>query len=910
MADQIDILWILLSAFLVFIMQAGFAFLESGLTRSKNSINVAIKNLTDLGVSILCYWAFGFALMFGASSAGFFGASGFLLSTGGVVWIGAFFIFQAMFCSTAATIVSGAVAERMRFASYIVSTILLATVIYPILGHWVWGGALSGEVSGWLGRLGFVDFAGSTVVHSTGGWLALAVLLIIGPRTGRFGSDGRPRAIPASSIPAAVVGVLLLWFGWFGFNGGSTFALSSDVPQILINTALAAAAGMVGTLAMGWPIYRIPDVTLVLNGALAGLVAITAPAPFVTEAQAVAIGAIGGAVMLLSVFGMERLKIDDAVGAIPVHLVAGVWGTLAVALFGNLDLLGTGLTRIQQLGVQALGTAAAGLWAFGVSIVVLYLINRVMPLRVTPEQETSGLNVAEHGASTELYDLFSVMETQKTTGDLSLRVPEEPFTEVGQIARAYNQVLGSLEENLVARTDYQQILDNVSDGLLLVDRDLVIGPSYSKALESILGVNDIQGRSIIDVLSPMVAAKTRDAAREFLDLMFSPKVDYRTVLKVNPLKQVEVFHTAGGSDLENRYLQFAVQRVLNVDRQVHRLMILIRDVTEQVQLSEEVEAERLRSRGEMELFYRILHVEPPMLREFLETCDTHLSVVNRTLEAEEGAMRDRLVRMQERLHSLKGDATLLNLDFIAEKAHAFEDRIASLMTRGDEVSSENFLALAIELSELQTIIAKTRELTKRIFEFQSAFTQDNVSVENTDSSGVLLAVQQIVERTARDLGKKIQIITSDFDADRIPRAHVEPVRQALVQLARNAVVHGIETPERREENGKPATGTIRIATDTGMDGLTISFRDDGQGFDIPLLRAKIRVPDTTSDVDVIREVNANNVSSMDAADLHAGRGAGLSFVRRLMREVGGKLGITFRPGEYSEFRLTFVRETV
>ncbi len=441
----LDLTWIILCAGIVFLMQAGFLCLESGLTRSKNSINVAAKNVTDLGVSAFCYWLFGFGLMFGASWGGWVGTTHFCTRLEqGEAWLAAFFLFQLMFCGTATTIFSGAVAERMRFRGYVVAAAVLSGLIYPVFGHWAWGADYLGN-PGWLAQQGFVDFAGSTVVHSVGGWVALAAVLVIGPRSGRFPEKGPPRAIPGHNLPVACLGALLLWLGWFGFNGGSTLAMNDQVPLILANTMLAAVAGLMTALGWGWITSGKPAVPSLINGSLAGLVAITAGCHAVGTGDSVLIGAIGAATTLVAERLLERLRIDDVVGAFPVHTVAGLWGTVAVGLWGDLDQLGTGLGRSEQVVAQLLGMGVCAVWSFGGAYLVLLLLNRLTPLRVSPEVEHVGLNVAEHGATTEILDLFQAMERQARSGDLSLRVPVEPFTEVGQLAERYNRVMDSLE---------------------------------------------------------------------------------------------------------------------------------------------------------------------------------------------------------------------------------------------------------------------------------------------------------------------------------------------------------------------------------------------------------------------------------------------------------------------------------
>lgn len=442
METDFDRLWVLISALLVFQMQAGFMGLEAGMTRSKNSMNIAIKNIADFGISISCFWLIGASLMFGTTQGGWFSLE--IITTTSLPSI--FFIFQAMFCGTAATIVSGAVAERLKFGGYLMISAFVSLLIYPLFGHWSWNGLGTGEHYGWLGQLGFVDFAGSTVVHSIGGWVALAIVLIIGARKGRF--DGQQsRHFNASNLPFSVLGALLLWFGWFGFNGGSTLAFNETVPIVLENTLLAGVFGMVAALLFGWAWKSTPDIIFVINGTLGGLVAITANAFAVSAHQAAIIGMIGGIVVVVVEHWLETFKIDDVVGAIPVHLGAGIWGSLAVAVFGDLEILNTGLSRPEQLMVQILGIVAAGLLAFGATYSVFWLINRFFyPLRVSEFAEEVGLDVSEHKATTKLHELFDIMRYQAQTQDFTVRVPQDPFTELGQIGIMYNNVIFELEK--------------------------------------------------------------------------------------------------------------------------------------------------------------------------------------------------------------------------------------------------------------------------------------------------------------------------------------------------------------------------------------------------------------------------------------------------------------------------------
>ncbi|MEM8605117.1 MAG: ammonium transporter, partial [Cyanobacteria bacterium P01_H01_bin.121] len=404
MSVNLDVIWVILCAILVSTMQAGFCCLESGLVRAKNSINVAIKNLVDFCISSSIFWLIGFRWMFGASTNGLIGLQIMPVLT----WQPddyAFFLFQLTFCGTAATIVSGAVAERMSFSGYFIVTVILSLLIYPITGHWVWGGLQSESGSGWLEQLGFHDFAGSTVVHSVGGYMALAAILILGPRLGRF--KPTPRVIDGNNLPIAVLGVFLLWVGWFGFNGGSTLAFTDQVPRILVNTAQGGAAGGMAALLTTWVLHRRPQVPLIMNGVIGGLVAITAGCDLMVPLGAICAGGIGGLICTLATRVLSYYHIDDAVGVVPAHLICGVWGTVAVALFVNPELLVHDSTVWQRLGVQLLGVLVIGLYSFGVSYGLLWGINLLHPLRVTSEQEQVGLNISEHGATNSIHTLLT-----------------------------------------------------------------------------------------------------------------------------------------------------------------------------------------------------------------------------------------------------------------------------------------------------------------------------------------------------------------------------------------------------------------------------------------------------------------------------------------------------------------------
>lgn len=471
----VDLLWVLVASTLVMSMQTGFCMLEAGLVRSKNTINVAIKNLLDFCIAGILFWAFGFALMFGASAAGWIGVSGWLFATWPDPHSVAFFIFQMMFCATSATIVSGAVAERMSFSGYLWMTAIVSSTVYPVCGHWIW------NPDGWLLRLGFVDFAGSTAVHSVGGWLSLAAVLILGPRLGRFASNV-PLA-SSHSLGTATFGVLILFVAWLGFNGGSRLALTNDVPLIFLNTVLAGCAGALSGLFSAWKVKGLPDLPDTLNGTLAGLVSITASCHAVAPASAVLIGAVGGIVCFLATIALEKVRIDDVVGATAAHGGGGVWGTLAVAFFGQPEKLGTGLGFGAQLGVQVLGVVVIAVWAFGGGWILLKLVNRFVPLRVGPEHERVGLNVAEHGASTEIIDLLSEMGRHRERGEFTQALKAEPFTEVGQIANEYNQVIARVAAEMEQREGIATRLRFEREATDVVNRKILSSIEYAQRIQ-------------------------------------------------------------------------------------------------------------------------------------------------------------------------------------------------------------------------------------------------------------------------------------------------------------------------------------------------------------------------------------------------------------------------------------------
>lgn len=383
-----DIVWVAVSAALVFFMQAGFALLEGGCSRAKNSTNVILKNFADLCFGVLGFWLLGYGLMFGTNLTGWFGSDHFLpdSSPGNEA---VFFVFQAMFAATAATIVAGSVAERMRFWPYLIASFVITALIYPVSGSWVWGSFYEG--SGWLAQRGFVDFAGSTVVHSVGAWCALAGVILLGPRLGRFAKDGSPRTIPGHNLPMVSLGVFILWLGWFGFNGGSTLAASQDVGTVLMNTQIAAVLGVIGTILCAALLRRPMSAVTILNGGLAGLVSITAGCGSMSAGFSALTGLIGGFVMVLSGLALEKFKLDDVVGAIPVHGFAGAWGTLAAGMFYAGDTF-----NVSRIAIQLLGIGAIFVWSFSAALILFGLLKMFIGIRASTLHEQHGLDYTEH----------------------------------------------------------------------------------------------------------------------------------------------------------------------------------------------------------------------------------------------------------------------------------------------------------------------------------------------------------------------------------------------------------------------------------------------------------------------------------------------------------------------------------
>ena len=528
MFSSIDTLWVLLGAALVFFMQAGFAMVEAGLTRAKNAGNIVMKNMMDFCLGTVVYWLVGFGIMFGTSVVGFIGVPNVLLLFSGNaitlpegIPLPAFLIFQTVFCATAATIVSGAMAERTKFSAYCIYSLIISALIYPISGHWIWGG-------GWLAQLGFHDFAGSTAVHMVGGVAALVGAAIIGPRIGKYGKNGKPRAILGHSITLAALGVFILWFAWFGFNGTSTLGMTGQeeaASSIFVTTNISAAVSTIVVMCITWLRYKKPDVSMTLNGALAGLVGITAGCDLVSPLGAAAIGLISGFVVEFAVeFVDKKLKVDDPVGAVAVHGCCGAIGTLCVGLFavdGGL-FYGGGASF---LGVQALGVAFVIAWVAGTMAVVFFIIKKTIGLRVTHQEEIEGLDIHEHGLASGYADFMPMVTAEGI--ELTNTTPAPGAVPVREAV--------TVEHKEALKTAYA-----TPDGLKMTKVVIITNRNKFDALKEAMNAIGVTGMTVVNVLG---CGMQKGNASEYyrgipVDMNLLPKIKIEIVVCKVPVDTV------------------------------------------------------------------------------------------------------------------------------------------------------------------------------------------------------------------------------------------------------------------------------------------------------------------------------------------------------------------------------------
>lgn len=505
MFGDVNTMWTLIGAALVFFMQAGFAMVEAGFTRAKNSGNIIMKNLMDFSIGTPLYWLVGFGIMFGTQSAVFGGIDFFTrgdyteILPAGVTFF-TYFIFQTVFCATAATIVSGAMAERTKFSTYCIYSAVISLIIYPVSGHWIWGG-------GWLAELGFHDFAGSTAVHMVGGVLALIGAAMLGPRIGKYGKDGKPRAIPGHSIPLGALGVFILWFCWFGFNGGSTVSMTDGAAEtaglVFFNTNLAAAVATISVMAITWIRYKKPDVSMTLNGSLAGLVAITAGCDAVDPWAAAVIGVISGFAVVFGIEFVDKvLKIDDPVGAVGVHCINGALGTILTGIFAsNAFLTDTGMSRGKFLGVQLLGVGATIMWVAATGFILFFVLKKTIGLRVTAEEEIKGLDLPEHGLVSAYADFAPAVPDVSGSFIAALEAGASSAEETGKTAAPYETAAGKTTVSVDEAVPVQLKTERIpASDIKMTKVEIIMKQERFELLKSAMMDIGITGMTVTNVL--------------------------------------------------------------------------------------------------------------------------------------------------------------------------------------------------------------------------------------------------------------------------------------------------------------------------------------------------------------------------------------------------------------------------
>ena len=533
MYSATDVIWVLIGAILVYFMQAGFALCEAGLTRAKNTGNILMKNMMDFCIGTPCYWLVGFGIMFAGSGPLIGGFDPLIRGTYdfGTLPTWCYAIFQTVFCATAATIVSGSMAERTNFKAYCIYSAAISLVVYPVSGHWIWGG-------GWLSSLGFHDFAGSTCVHMVGGITACLGAALLGPRIGKYDKNGKARAIPGHNLTACALGVFILWFCWFGFNGGSTVAMSTDADMtlaslVMFNTNMAAAVATVVAMIFTWIRYGKPDVSMTFNAALAGLVAVTAPCDCITPVGAFFIGLVAGIIVVLSVEFFDNVaKIDDPVGAVSVHMVNGIWGTIAVGLFSNGgDGVGVGLFYgggFHQLGVQLLGFATVAVYVLVVMFIIFKLIDKTIGLRVPADVEIDGLDIHEHGLASA-YSGFAISDVS----DLNMDVNENTDLGEDDFSKASQKQIDA-----AVKVIKSQIVDGVYDtGMHKVT--IICKSSRFDRLKTALNAVGVTGITMTQVMGCGIQKGAGEKYRGVeVDANLLPKVKVEVVVSKIPVDHV------------------------------------------------------------------------------------------------------------------------------------------------------------------------------------------------------------------------------------------------------------------------------------------------------------------------------------------------------------------------------------
>lgn len=747
---HLDYVWVVVAAMLVFFMQAGFTALEAGLIRSKNSINVAVKNIADLLISSLVFAATGFAVMFGPTLNGWAGTGPFFLEgMDSNPWNYAFLLFQIMFAGTAATIVSGAVAERMKFGAYLVGTFCMGLIIYPVFGHWAWGSLWIGSQEGWLEKIGFMDFAGSTVVHSIGGWVALAAAIILGPRIGKYDTNGKARKFRPSNAVFASLGVFMLWFGWFGFNAGSTVHADINIALIALNTHLAASAGGLTAMFVSWLLERKVNVEDVLNGILAGLVAVTAGVNVFGVDGAILAGGIGGMLVIPSIrFIEQRLKIDDAVGAVSVHAVCGVWGTVAVGIFGKEEMLAAG-SRLAQIGVQAIGAGAAFLWAFLLGLLIYGIMKNIGEIRPSAADEEAGLNVAEHGASIAMIETIEAMnQIAAAEGDLTKQLKVEAGEDTEMLHHTFNRLLQTLNHLVDAvKKEAGHVYESSTELFEVTER---LNESADTQMESVQNTYE-EFRTISEWLDKEIQtedevigtiqgsfAGMEDIAKEITWIKEEMNLIFTSVKGVTSLNQ-EVMERMASFQMQLEHISaFSQESQLVIDT--------ITEVSEQINLlslNASIEAARA---GEHGRGFAVVAKEIKRLAgESKESTNQIREMITDTVKAINDGNMEMNGFVQE-FHHLNEELEEMpvhfrKVEFRAENIHDIMTQFishlqgvreeTSLMQKGRFVQQERFVHVLKQLEEVYEQMKDNDQLTKYMAEEMEGMAHKSMTLQET-----------------------------------------------------------------------------------------------------------------------------------------------------------------------------------
>jgi Amt family ammonium transporter len=840
-AASMDMIWTLLASFLIFLMQAGFTLVEVGFTRAKNAGNVVMKNMIDFALGSVGFFFIGYGLMFGASAFGLFGTSDFFL--GGITlsgkvdnWKFANLMFQVVFAATAATIVSGAMSERAKFIGYLFYSLLISTLIYPVVGHWIWGG-------GWLARMGMIDFSGSTVVHSVGGWVSLAGVLVLGPRLGRYNRDGSVNVIPGHNTPLFALGVFILWFGWFGFNTGNTLSASNpSIALIAVNTILAGSGGALCTMALTWALKGKPDVGMTLNGVLSGLVSCTGGVAIISPFSAIVISSTAAVILYFSIQAFERRRIDDPVGAISVHGVGGIWGTLAVGLFAEdkyvQNSLGYAVNGLffgggfDLLAVQALAVISVFLWSFPLAWGFFKLVNATVGLRVSPEEELRGLDFGQHSMSS--YPLFD--EFQKKQEEIM-----EELERVGQLSRLHD--IGQSMHTLNLDETLELILQGVAKGigfdrvrLYLLDEEkrqlfcrVAVGVEREKIQNLTLPYDredNMVSRAIMEGRPFIVEDASRDP-RVNLDLISF--LDVKSFAVVPLLSREKVL---GGIAADN-----LISQTLITEKKVKSLMIFANQAA--------------------------LALENALMYEELKTFSSELEDRVRKASA-------RLEETQRQLFQSEKLAALGKLS--AGIAHEIRNPLTSIKilihSLADEMATE--ASREKDLAVIEAAIGQVNNIIKQFLDF----------ARPRPPSPEPMDVRAVLEET-------LALLVYEMDAQGVSleknyRPDLPPVpmdREQMKQVFLNLLLNAIQAMERGGAV-KIQTGLRPHSGDGTARFAEIAIRDTGPGMP-PEIRDKIFEPFFSTKEE--------------------GIGLGLPIAQRIVEEHGGEIRVESSPGDGTTF---------